>query len=168
LNNNENYDGLETFFLGILGVPQMTVQMFYDKLRDPEATLSADEARRDLIEFSALLQGAKDELDPSPVYCNAIFPVRMPDASLRLLSGSDAFAIPDRSTLEADFRDKAKLLAFSMDEVRCLQPFFQWIGLEDRYLSRAVKEISYSDKASARPISHPNRDIRLKAHALLR
>ncbi|KAH6874160.1 hypothetical protein B0T10DRAFT_587961 [Thelonectria olida] len=168
LNNNHNYDGLETFFLHILGVPEMTVQTLYDKLRDPEAALSVDEARRDLIAFSALLQGAKDVMDSSPVFCNAIFPVTIPDASPQLLSGLQDFAIADRRTLEADFRNKAKLLAFSMDEVRCLQPFLKWIGLEHRYLSRMVKEIFYADKTSTRPISQPNRDIRLKAHALLR
>ncbi|KAH6866261.1 hypothetical protein B0T10DRAFT_573711, partial [Thelonectria olida] len=168
LNNNHNYDGLETFFLHILGVPEMTVQTLYDKLRDPEAALSVDEARRDLIAFSALLQGAKDVMDSSPVFCNAIFPVTIPDASPQLLSGLQDFAIADRRTLEADFRNKAKLLAFSMDEVRCLQPFLKWIGLEHRYLSRMVKDIFYADKTSTRPISQPNRDIRLKAHALLR
>ncbi|KAH6876838.1 hypothetical protein B0T10DRAFT_497374, partial [Thelonectria olida] len=160
LNNGHDFDKLESFFLKTLGL--------YDKLKDQKGNMSVEEVRQDLIEFSARLSSEGKQMDPVPVRMNAIFPVRFPGRGPQLVTGSSAFVIADRSTLAADFEGRVGFLDFPLDQLRRIQNFVEWIGLEGRYLSRAVKEIFSADRETTRPISQPDREIRGRAHALLR
>lgn len=151
----------------------MTLEMVYDMLKNEDLDIPVEEVKRDLLEFSSLLASGPRTLSPFPVLRNKIFPVRSskgdgePEVTLR--DGySDDFAIVDRIKLEKAFKKKANFLDFDLDEVRHLQHFIEWAGLEERYLSKGVKEISYADTTSTHPISTPDREIKRKAHALLR
>ena len=173
INNDGDYDGLESFFLDIIGIQKMTLKMLYDKLSDPDLDVSLDELKGDLLEFSALLskvesEKAVDSLDVFRMRNNCIFPVRRPGGEVVLRSGDAQFAIVDRAPLAASFRDKAQLLDFNMEQVRGLGPFIRWTGLQDRFLSTSVREIFVPDRTSSRPISEPQREINKKACALLR
>ena len=57
-----------------------------------------------------------------------------------VMTALDDFAIIDRQHYALHFKDKIKILDFSMEEVRRLKPFIKWAGLTDRYLSRLVTE----------------------------
>jgi hypothetical protein len=167
LTLNELYPNLRDFFVEGLGVKMMTAKMVYDKLMGPD--LSVEETKQTLETFNSLLLASKsDEFDPIPILEKKVFPVRFPTGDVRLLTGSDGFALLDRKSLGDDFADQANFLDFSIDEIRSLQPLIKWASLEERYLSKAVKEISSADAHSTRPISSPYREIKLKAHALLR
>lgn len=188
INNDGDYDGLETFFARTLGVQRMTLRMLYDKLRNTGQGASVGDVRNDLIEFNALLaaETLKDNpmsrpasdsprpkkqpksLDPVALWKAPIFPVRRPDGQRELVGGQSSFHIVDRELLEDYFRNKATLLDFTMDEARSLKPLIQWIGLDNRYLSTSVREISTAETASTRPISEPTRQISKKAGSLLR
>ncbi|KAK3370805.1 hypothetical protein B0T24DRAFT_554720 [Lasiosphaeria ovina] len=162
--------GLKAFFTGTLGVSTVTAELVYGKLAG-EQELPAAEAKEALLVFSAFLAARHDRgaaFAPGPVVDNAVFPVRLPGSRLALARGTDAFVLLDRRTLGADFAPLATVLDCTMDEVRALAPLVAWARLEDRYLSRSVKEITSADAASTRPISAPHRSVRRKAHALLR
>ncbi|KAK4233160.1 hypothetical protein C8A03DRAFT_19708 [Achaetomium macrosporum] len=168
------YEDLEGFFVGTLGISELTAEMVYSKLtsqHDPE--LSVEEAKETLVAFNSFLaidDGGLgfDEFQPTPVLKNRVFPVRFPSGEVELLTGTEGFALLDRRPLGEDFAGLAKFLDFGMDELRMLRPLIRWAGLGNRYLSKSVKEISRADSESTRPISALHRDIRGKAHALLR
>jgi hypothetical protein len=167
LTLNKLYPNLPDFFVKVLGVKKMTAKMVYDKLMGPE--LSVEETKQTLETFNSLLLVSKDnEFDPIPILKKRVFPVRFPKGGVSLLTGYDGFALLDRKSLGDDFEDQAKFLDFSIDEIRTLQPLIKWASLEERYVSKAVKEISSVDADSTRPISSSHREIKLKAHALLR
>jgi hypothetical protein len=168
LNNDHDFDELESFFLKTLGVQEMTIEMLYDKLKDQKENMSVEEVRQDLIEFSARLSSEGKLMDPGPVRMNAIFPVRFPGRDSQLVDSSSAFVIADRSTLAANLEGKVGFLDFPLDQLRHIRNFIEWVGLEDRYLSTAVREIFSADRETARPISQPDREIKGRAHALLR
>jgi hypothetical protein len=146
----------------------MTIEMLYDKLKDQKGTMSVEEVRQDLMEFSARLSSEGKQMDPGPVLMNAIFPVRFPGRDPQLVAGSSAFVIADRSTLAADFEGRVGFLDFPLDQLRRIQNFVEWVGLEGRYLSRAVREIFSADRETTRPISQADREIKRRAHAQLR
>ncbi|KAK3684086.1 hypothetical protein B0T22DRAFT_385008 [Podospora appendiculata] len=170
LTLNELYPELETFFISRLGVQNLTAKMVYENLAAQGGLcMSVQEAKQSLVAFNSFLRGTEGhELDPNPVLNNDVFPVEFPDGNVQLRKGTDGFAIVDRKALGQDFAGKAKFLQLSMEEVRNFQPFIAWAGLEHRYLSKSVREISTADPHSTRPISSSSRDIKRKAHALLR
>jgi hypothetical protein len=160
---------LRDFFIDVLGVSELTAELVYDKLAAKDGPeLSVEEAKETLLVFNSFLAAGSGGFDPAAVIANPVFPVRFPNGKVSLRTGTEEFALMDRKLLGEDFAALAKFLNFGMEEVRILQPLFQWAGLEDRYLSRAVEEITSADTESARPISTPHRDIRRNAHALLR
>ena len=143
--------------------------MVYDKLAAHDGPeLSVEEAKETLLAFNSFLSMGISGFDPTPVLANQVFPVRFPSGEVMLRTGVEDFALVDRKILGEDFAALAKLFDFTMDEVRTLQPLIQWAGLGARYLSKCVREISSADTGSVRPISSPHRDIKTKAHALLR
>ncbi|CAK7211844.1 hypothetical protein SBRCBS47491_001261 [Sporothrix bragantina] len=118
------YPELEDFFVK-LGVGDMTAEMVYDKLTGP--ALSVDDAKQTIITFNGLIicGDVPDSLDPSRVYMRPLFPVKLPSGDVRLFAGWSKFAIPDH---------------YDMEEIRTLTPFFEWVGVHDKYLSKTVKE----------------------------
>ncbi|KAG9256351.1 uncharacterized protein F5Z01DRAFT_618953 [Emericellopsis atlantica] len=168
INNEGDYDGLESFFQDVIGVQKVTLRMLYDKLSNPDLSIPIDGLKGDLLEFSALL-GKEDwgHIDAAKMCKNRIFPVRRPDGEVFLSGGDGHFAIVDRAPLAASFRDKALLLDFDIEQVRGLEQLFRWANLQDRYLSTSVREIFVPDRISSRPISEPERRITAKAGTLL-
>ncbi len=118
--------------------------------------------------FNSFLAIGSGDFDPTPVLKNEVFPLRFPSGEVMLFEGTQGFALMDRKSLGEDFAASAIFLDFGMDELLLLQPLIQWAGLGDKYLSKSVKEISCADRESTRPISSAHRDIKGKAHALLR
>ncbi|KAK7408636.1 hypothetical protein QQX98_009200 [Neonectria punicea] len=68
----------------------------------------------------------------------SIFPVRMQDKSVRLMSSSDEFFIPDGHTCVELLRDSVDILDFDVDTVRRLYPLLQAAGLSDKYMSQSI------------------------------
>lgn len=167
---NDHYGSMNGFFVDFLGVATLTLQMVYEELMEKGASdrTTIPQVKETIWAFNSLLAAERELPNPEPILNGQLFPVKYPKGSTRLRSAKVAFAIVDRKPLEDAFRDKAKFLDFSLDEVRQLKPFLQWAGLEDRYLSATTKEVSALEGGSQGPISSPERDIKKKAHALFR
>ncbi|PWY95999.1 hypothetical protein BO94DRAFT_601049 [Aspergillus sclerotioniger CBS 115572] len=167
---NDHYHGLREFFVDFLGVQRLTMQMVVERLRDLGLTSSSvDSVKETMWTLNALIQtDDSDIFSPEAILNSAVFPVRSPQGGVQLQTYAAAFGIADRKHLLSHFSSKAKLLDFEVDEIPRLEPFILWSGLWDRYLSCCVKEITMVDRDAARPLSNPDRDIRPKAHGLLR
>ncbi|KAK3331475.1 hypothetical protein B0H66DRAFT_487633 [Apodospora peruviana] len=171
---NDHYEDLKDFFVNTLGVRTLTLQMVYDELLQTNSSRSTvDEVKNLLWSFNALLQTEPDRLlDPQPLLNASVFPVRYPGDGGTSLRSPDTveFAIVDREHLAARFRDKIKMLDYSLEDVRRLKPFLEWAKLEHRYLSASVREITSlsGGEDTTRPITSPNRDLKRKAYGLLR
>lgn len=166
---NEHYEELKDFFVTTLGVRTLTLQMVYDELTNPHSVKTADSVKSGIWSFSALIRTTVcSGLDKDKLTQSKIFPVVLPDGTVSVQSAQSAFAINDREYLAAQFRNKIKLLHYSMEEVRQLTNFFQWAGLTDRYLSASVKEITSISDGMKWPVRSKNRDLKKKVYALLR
>jgi hypothetical protein len=159
----------EDFFVDFLGVPTLTLQMVIDKLKGQGAgQLPVEEIKQTIWVLNSILQSEIEHPSPEPILESRIFPVRDPNGHVELCTSAAAFAIADRKPLHDLFSNKAKFFDFNLNDVSRLEPFLKWAGLENRYLSCSVKEISTLCGDSNRRMSNPNRDISRKSHGLLR
>ncbi|OCL02139.1 hypothetical protein AOQ84DRAFT_424260 [Glonium stellatum] len=166
---NDHYGALKDLFVDFLGVRTLNLQMVFDKLKEQGAGQSSvEEVKKTIWLLNSLLQSERRHPSPKPILESRVFPVRHPGGSVRLLASAAAFVIADRKHLHDLFSGEAKFLDFSTNDIPRLEPFFKWAGLESRYLSCSVREISTLCGDPDRPISHPDRDISRKAHGLLR
>ena len=160
------YGELKDLFVNKLGVMSLTPQMVYDELRQPSQR-NIEETKMALFALNEFLEAAPIYLDPEPVRKAKIFPVRYPDATFVLGSIEMDFAIGDRGRLRAKFENKINLLDFDLGDVRRLKPFFDWLKLKDRYLSKWVRENTSISKVEL-PISSKKRDLKYKAYHIAR
>lgn len=164
---NECWEGHESFFVNKLGVKFLTLQMVYDELRQSLQS-STEEVKVAILSFNGLLQTEPSHLDPKPIRKAKIFPVRYSNGTVVLSSMDVGFAIGDRDKLKTQFQDKISLLDFDLEDVCRLKPFFEWVGLQNRYLSTSVRESTSISSDSGRPISSRNRDLKRKAYHIAR
>ncbi|KAJ5982538.1 hypothetical protein N7451_012638 [Penicillium sp. IBT 35674x] len=164
----EDYEELKEFFIDTLGVQTLTLQMAYDDLLESSSQVTMDEVISKIWCLNALLSTDDTYVDPRPLLQKPIFPVLFPNGSSALCSADTRFAIPDREHLASRFRGKIKLLDFTQEEVRSLRPFFDWANLSHCYLSASVRELTSISGDTMPFISSPTRNIRHKAHAILR
>lgn len=163
-------DKLEDFFVDILGVPRLDVNMVYDELLRVHPSRTTGKQVKDLIwQMNALLREGEEPNGTSEKLLRIpVLPVRYANGDVKLCSSENEFAIIDRRPLEELFRGKVKFLDFNLGEVHKLEPFLSWAGLRGRFLSRLIREISVVEGYSAFPISDSSRDIAQKAQALTR
>lgn len=167
---NQNYEKLEPFFVKLLGVKPIDLQMAIDELKEvgnPANTFSAGEVKDTIRTVNSLLAMEAKPPSPGNILKRQIFPIRLPGGGIRCDSRDTDFFIVDREPLRRLFDKEVKLLDFTLDEVVRLRPFLTWTGLEERYLSVRVEEDTSFHGSGARPISSPDRNIRYRAHALL-
>ncbi|KAF7558422.1 hypothetical protein G7046_g5742 [Stylonectria norvegica] len=168
---NDLYPDLEEFFVNFLGVQPLTLDMVYDELigkgvREPAPSIS--DVKKDIWAINALLQTSEKPPDAERILKSRIFPVCYPNGRTTLQTARTQFAVLDRKPLGDIFAAQAKFLDFTLDEVRRLKWFLKWLGLDGRYLSVVVKEISTVGGSEMTRLQHPDRDISQKAHDLLR
>ena len=169
--NNYYDDTLEDFFVTALGVSRVNIGMVYDDLytADP-VNITVERIKNLLGTLCTLLETEKlkPTQTPDKLLDRSILPVRYPSGDVRLVSAKVEFAIVDRRPLEDLFRDKVKLLDFTLIETVRLETLLNWMNLGDRYLSKVVKHNSVVDPDLTWLVSDPVRDIKRKAHALTR
>lgn len=169
LSLNIEYENLRGLFVDVLGVKQITLQMAIDELKEAGSRESAcvGEVKASLQTVNSLLSSEPNQ-EHAGFGESKIFPVRYPEGAVRSVSAQTEFFIVDRESLRLQFEDEVKFLDFSLEEVNELRPFIEWAGLESRYVTRCVRESTSVGASDARPISKPHREIRPRAHALLR
>ncbi|KAL5362015.1 hypothetical protein BJX96DRAFT_153271 [Aspergillus floccosus] len=165
---NDHYEDLKDFFIDTLGVNTLTLQMVYDELLETSSESTVDETKSKIWSLNALLQTEGDCVDPDLLLERSVFPVVYPDGTKGLTSAATEFAIPDQEHLASQFRGRIKMLDFSPEEVRRLRGFFEWTNLTHRYLSASIKELTSFSGEATQIISTPHRDLKRKAHAILR
>lgn len=174
---NNEYEELRGFFVGVLGVRPVTLKMAIDELKQAGSRqeVVVEEVKASLLTVNSLLCSEQDqkqgeELEKSNILPveSKIFPVRYPGGEVQCVSAQTEFFIVDRESLRLKFEDRVKFLDFSLEEVSELRPFFGWAGLENRYVTRHVRESTSARGSDARPISRFGHEIRHKAHSLLR
>lgn len=166
------YEDLQNFFVEFLGVRTLTLQMVHNKLIEQAAGKAPiREVKETIWLFNSYLQDYdEEETLPSPkkLLKSKIFPVKYPNGTVNLCSCTEDFAIQDRKPLSDLFSGKAKFLDFDFYEIPRLEPFLRWAGLETRYLSSCVKEISALCSDYHQSLTSPDKKIARKAHGLLR
>jgi hypothetical protein len=164
---DSDYETLKDFFVEMLGVISLTVQMLYDELKQPSPQSSTNDLKVAILSLSSRLQTTLTPLDPQPLLDANIFPVRYCNGEVALRSTKVDFTIPDRDYLSTMFKDKITMLDFDLEDIRRLKPFFEWTKLQGRYLSSCVIERT-SVSEIGRPISMESRDLKRKAYYILR
>ncbi|EXF75687.1 hypothetical protein CFIO01_04620 [Colletotrichum fioriniae PJ7] len=168
----DDYEDLEEFFVDYLGVKQVDLSMAIDELKDAASSGSGalTEIKESIWVVNSLLPSVSTPPNPKGLSKSPIFPVKHPDGQVEARSAITEFCIIDREALESSFKSKVKLLDFTLEDVARLRPFLEWMRLQDRYISRCVKEITSFHGGMSIPTltSNPQRQIRNRAHALLR
>jgi hypothetical protein len=165
------YPDLSEFFVDFLGVPRLSLTLAYQQLLEVgDSTPTIPQVKNLLWSLNALLPSESGE---KPVFGDAasscrIFPVRMPDGNLKPLSARDEFVIADRQHFADAFRDMAKVLDFSLEEVRRLKPLIDWTGIAGRYLSLEVVERTVVEDTQCVLDKQLTRDLSYKAGAFAR
>ncbi|KAK7736974.1 hypothetical protein SLS53_006729 [Cytospora paraplurivora] len=167
---NQDYEDLEDFFVNFLGVKPVDIRMAIDELKEVTSRNEprVQEVKDSIWTVNSLLTTEKQPPGPGDLLECRIFPIRYPCGDVKCDTKAAEFFIIDREPLRRSFESMVKLLDFSLDEVVQLRPFTQWTDLQNRNLSACVKEITSFGGSDAKPLSNPNRDIRYRAHALLR
>ncbi len=161
----------ENFFVHVLGVPRLDATMIYDALLGTNpARSSAEEVKDQIFSLNSFVRAATipGNFSPGRLLEACIFPVQYPDGQVQLCNGAIEFAIGDRKPLLEAFRGRVKMLDLTMHQVHELKPFIEWVGLEERYLSRMVEETWVLGSGDTFAVSNPSYDIKKKAYALLR
>ena len=161
---------MKKFFVDFIGVKTLTLRMVYDELRAKASSVRPriEEVRDLLWPLNSYLGTGTERPEPGPLVELDVFPVRYPSGDILLSSKKQDFGIVDRKILGDKFQDQLKLLDFTLTQVRKLEPLLKWAGLESRYLSKTVEEITSVTESASNPISNPERDLRKKGHALYR
>ncbi|KAM0317327.1 hypothetical protein ACHAPQ_011043 [Fusarium lateritium] len=160
------YGDLKEFFVDKLGVEDSMPNKPYDELKQPSQR-SVRDIKDTIIQFSKLLRTTTVFLDPEPIRKSKIFPVKGPNGTVSLSSVDTDFAIRDTLFYE-DGLGPLSLLDFDMKEFRRLKPFFSWLGIEDRYLSRRVEEQTSVPNLVGSSMASGPRYFKRKSYYILR
>ncbi|KAF4496193.1 hypothetical protein FAGAP_7624 [Fusarium agapanthi] len=172
---NETYKSLRDFFIDKLGIESLSLRVLYDRLiKSPKC--EPQQMKEAIFILNDFLRSEPAFLDPQPVRNAEIFPVRDPDGRVSLISVETDFAIADNDNLRISFENYIRILDFDLGEFHRLKPFFEWLKLESRYLSRCVREdVTVVAKergglfgASEVPIPYKQRNLKAKARYITR
>lgn len=166
---NDDYEDLEELFVDFLGVRRVDLQMAVDELKEVgnSDTASLEQLRESIWTVNSLLPTESTLPSSKNIVRNRIFPIRNAGGSVMRGSIATSFFVVDREQLGELFAPKVKLLDFTLEDVVRLRAFFDWTGLDNRYLSNCVKETTSVSRESV-PVLDPNRQVRNRAHAILR
>ncbi|RKK76347.1 hypothetical protein BFJ69_g6997 [Fusarium oxysporum] len=158
------YPDLKDFFLDKLGVKGSA----YDYLLSTTSKEPHD-VKMAVLSFMEEVGDFVPRFPAKPVRTAKILPVRCLDGTVSLCSVETEFAITDREQLRKELGNKITVLDFDLKEVRRLWPFFKWLDIEDRYLSRCVKErVTISPNYSSLLHGSKTSDLRRKSYHIAR
>jgi hypothetical protein len=134
------YPDLKTFFVDNLQIDTPNVEMYIRELQrlEEEQGNASLERVKELISEINLREPRSEQLQP--LLSLHILPVKDRKGSTKLKTPTDDFAIVDRLEYGDAFKGKLHTLDLTLEEVHTLRHFLKAMELEDRYMSRAVKE----------------------------
>ncbi len=142
--------------------------VFGELKRKSEEETSVDDMREILQCLNSFLKSENSHPDFSEVSKSRIFPVTVGSSKPKLVSLSTSFALVDRQPLRNFFAANAAFFDFTLDQTRHLEPLINWAGLQTRYLSTSVRELSNIEGSIVSPLSKRSRKLSTKAYGLLR
>jgi len=172
---NTQYGSLRHFFVDFLGVNIPDLGMLVAELKEVATSSRSVQRAKTLIWQINSMDPAAEDL--TSIYESAIFPVKIGNEDARLASRETEFAIVDCEKLASVFMKPNSMgvlavLDFSnIDEIRKLRPFLAGLNVENRYLSKNVKEttsLSGDAKGSAEHDAVLTAQLRHRAYALSR
>ncbi|CZR46644.1 uncharacterized protein FPRO_12094 [Fusarium proliferatum ET1] len=171
---DNTYESIRNFFVDKLGIKSLSLRILYDRLiNSPKC--KPQQMKEAIFILNDFLRSEPVFLDPQPVRNAEIFPVRDPDGRVSLRSLEKDFAIRDNDILWTIFERHISLLDFNLREFYRLKPFFGWLKLESRYLSKCVREdatVFATEKglfeAPAVPIPYKKRNLKAMARYITR
>lgn len=167
---NDDYEDLKELFVNFLGVKPVDLVMVVDELKElgNRPSTSPEQIKELIWTVNSLLPAEAKRPSHTGVVSSKVFPIRNPDGEVTLKSSATNFFVVDREFLKHCFKDKTKLLDFSLEDVVRLRPFIAWARLEDRFLSRRVKEITSFHGSEITQTLESRSQICGRAHAFLR
>lgn len=171
---DDTYGSIRDFFVDTLGIESLSLRILYDRLiNSPKC--KPQQMKEAIFILNDFLRSEPVFLDPQPVRNAEIFPVRDPDGRVSLRSLEKDFAIRDNEILWIIFERHISLLDFNLREFYRLKPFFGWLKLESRYLSKCIREdatVFATEKglfeAPAVPIPYKKRNLKAMARYITR
>ena len=142
-----HYPALEELFVDRLLVDKPSIPMLVEEVlaiadQEPPRIQAIKDLFKELNYFGPHAP-ALDRLKGPPV-----IPVKGTDGLTRLAKATDAFAIVDRVQYMILFTNKIPVMDYSREEIHELQTFISALGLEGRYMSQLVQELSMVNGAS--------------------
>jgi hypothetical protein len=158
------YPDLKDFFLIKLSIFRSEYDLLlYETSDDP------DLMKESVLAFMGEVGESIPSFPAKPMQTAKILPVRHPDGTVLLCSVDTEFAIADREHFRKELKDKVKILDFDLEEVRYLWPFFEWLEIADRHLSRCVEEsVAISPDGCSLLDESESWDLRRKAYHITR
>ncbi|KIL94319.1 hypothetical protein FAVG1_02882 [Fusarium avenaceum] len=160
------YFDLKEFFVNKLGVEDSEPSTPYAELKHPSRR-SVEDIKATIMQLSSLLRTTTVFLNPEPIRKSKIFPVKGLNGTVSLHSVDADFFIKD-TLLYEDWLCHLSVLDFDIQEFQRLKPFFSWLGIEDRYLSRCVEEQTSIPELVDSPVSSGPRYFKRKYCHILR
>ena len=133
------------FFTAILKILEPTVEMYIDSLKaEAEGKASVGQIKETMALICSLGIG---ETDLSSLVEAKVLPVKLADGVNSFASASSKdefqdFAIVDNTIHQDAFKGKIVVLDFSLEEIRDTRPLLLAMGLEERFSSKLVKEVT--------------------------
>jgi hypothetical protein len=166
---SDQYKDLEDFFVNFLNVAAPSISMLADQLMElGRVAASPDKVEIVIWAINSMLTSEGSSSASDALKDAKVIPVMLANGLIKLRSSRENFSIIDRQKFADAFKGKAVTLVFNLTQVRNLRPFLKWFGLEKRYLSRAVTEVSRFAGLPGALISNQDRKLSCKAHALFR
>ena len=163
------YPSKKTFFTTVLKVSEPTVEMYVESLK-AEAKGKAPAAK--IKDTMALICGLGfEEADLSSLVEAKVLPVKLANGGGTLASASSKdksvdFAIVENTVHRDAFKGKIAALDFSLEEIRDTRPLLLAMGLEQRFSSNLVKEVT--DVSGGSQDHEMTRNLRIKSQAMVR
>ncbi|KAL8763201.1 MAG: hypothetical protein Q9184_000918 [Pyrenodesmia sp. 2 TL-2023] len=163
------YPSRKTFFTAVLKTSEPTVDMYVDSLKaEAQGRASATQ----IIETMALIcRLGIGKTDLSGLVEDKVLPLKLANGASRFAAASSKeesvdFAIVENVIHGKAFKGKIAVLDFSLEEIRDTRPLLLALGLENRFSSKLVKEIT--DVRGGSLDHEMTRNLRSKSQAIAR
>ena len=159
----------KTFFTTVLKISEPTVEMYVDSLKaGAEGKASAAQIKETMALICRLGVG---ETDLSSLVEAKVLPVKLANGVGSFVSASSKdesvdFAVVENTIHWNAFKGKIVVLGFSLEEIRDTRPLLLAMGLEERFSSKLVKEVT--DVRGGSQDHEMTRNLRIKSQAIVR
>lgn len=164
------YPSLEAFFIKILNISKPTVNMYVESLK---AEAAKDKGSTTLIKetMKLICSLGVGENDFSSLIEAKVLPVKLANGLGSFASASSKnegveFAIVENNIHWEAFKSRIVVLDFSLEEIRDTRPLLLALGLEERFSSILVKEVT--DVNGGSQDREMTKNFRIKSQAIVR